>query len=104
MLLLNGIQSGIKYNEINNEMITYIGYSFLYRTVKRIKINDIEGFRKTSKKIGSSYSLTKGSYSTSVKYYNLLLKVNSNVLTLLTGKEKYIDRIINLIEKANQIR
>ena len=100
IFVLVGHHFGIKHDIYENEFIVYSGYERLHKVKRKIKISSITSYEKSAKKIISSYSLPVNSYSTTVKSYRLDLEINNkSKITLLTGTEKAIDKIIEIIEK-----
>ena len=93
---------GIKFNEKENEIIVYSGWGILHKIQKKIKLSSVTSFKKSRKIINQSYNLPISSYNTSIRSYCLEIEINKNTwLTLVTGTEKSIDRIIEVLKRHN---
>lgn len=97
--LLMSFHFGVKYNNTDNVFISYLGYKFFYKTKMRISVSEITSYSKNYRKMKNSYNFLFISYSTSSRICRLDIVINENEnVTLVTGTEKGISKIIDIIE------
>lgn len=89
---------GIKFDEKNNQFISYIGYKYLYKTKSIIKISEILSFNKTYIKIKSLYDFVYISYNTSSRTCSIELILNDNRrITLVSGTERGVSKVVEIL-------
>lgn len=90
---------GIKYNKTDNLFTSYLGYKFIYKTIMKIKVSEITSYNKNYKKMKNSYKFLIISYKTSSRVCRLNVVINGKEnITLVTGTEKGISKIIDIID------
>lgn len=90
---------GIKFDEKNNQFVTYLGYNHLHITKSLINISEIRSYSKIYRKTKSTYDVFFITYDTSSKTCKLELTLNGDrKVELVPGTEKGIREIVEILD------